>query len=55
MNLFTPLRKEIEWWGNALQALTSALNKADVARTAIVAWYYGVYSAASRMAKKLKL
>jgi hypothetical protein len=26
----------------ALQALTSAPNKADVARTAIVAWYYGV-------------
>jgi hypothetical protein len=33
----------------ALQALTSAPNKADVARTAIVAWYYGVYSAASAM------
>jgi hypothetical protein len=33
----------------ALQALTSASNKADVARTAIVAWYYGVYSAASAM------
>ncbi|NWL43842.1 hypothetical protein FBF71_42720, partial [Bradyrhizobium elkanii] len=30
----------------ALRALTSAPNKADVARTAIVAWYYGVYSAA---------
>lgn len=27
----------------ALRALTSAPNKADVARTAIVAWYYGVY------------
>src|SRR4051794_19890919 len=27
----------------ALQALTAASNKADVARTAIVAWYYGVY------------
>lgn len=27
----------------ALQALTSASNKADVARTAIVTWYYGVY------------
>lgn len=33
----------------ALQALTAASNKADVARTAIVAWYYGVYSAASAM------
>lgn len=33
----------------ALQSLTSAANKADVARTAIVAWYYGVYSAASAM------
>jgi hypothetical protein len=33
----------------ALQALTSVANKADVARTAIVAWYYGVYSAASAM------
>jgi hypothetical protein len=33
----------------ALQALASASNKADVARTAIVAWYYGVYSAASAM------
>lgn len=33
----------------ALRALTSAPNKADVARTAIVAWYYGVYSAASAM------
>jgi hypothetical protein len=33
----------------ALQALASAPNKADVARTAIVAWYYGVYSAASAM------
>jgi hypothetical protein len=33
----------------ALQALTSVSNKADVARTAIVAWYYGVYSAASAM------
>jgi hypothetical protein len=33
----------------ALRALTSAANKADVARTAIVAWYYGVYSAASAM------
>jgi hypothetical protein len=32
-----------------LHALTSAPNKADVARTAIVAWYYGVYSAASAM------
>jgi hypothetical protein len=31
----------------ALGALTSAPNKADIARTAIVAWYYGVYSAAS--------
>lgn len=33
----------------ALQALASAENKADVARTAIVAWYYGIYSAASAM------
>ncbi|WP_244978451.1 hypothetical protein [Bradyrhizobium pachyrhizi] len=33
----------------ALRVLTSASNKADVARTAIVAWYYGVYSAASAM------
>jgi hypothetical protein len=33
----------------ALRALTSAPNKADVARTAIVTWYYGVYSAASAM------
>ena len=33
----------------ALHALTSAPNKADVARTAIVAWYYGIYSAASAM------
>jgi len=33
----------------ALQVLASASNKADVARTAIVAWYYGVYSAASAM------
>jgi hypothetical protein len=33
----------------ALQALASASNKADVARTAIVAWYYGIYSAASAM------
>ncbi|MGX1168652.1 hypothetical protein AB7M16_004918 [Bradyrhizobium sp. USDA 372] len=33
----------------ALQALTAATNKADVARTAIVAWYYGVYRAASAM------
>ncbi len=33
----------------ALRALRSAPNKADVARTAIVAWYYGVYSAASAM------
>lgn len=33
----------------ALRALKSASNKADVARTAIVAWYYGVYSAASAM------
>jgi hypothetical protein len=33
----------------ALQALRSAPNKADVARTAIVTWYYGVYSAASAM------
>jgi hypothetical protein len=34
---------------SALKALTAAPNKADVARTAIVAWYYGVYSAASAM------
>jgi hypothetical protein len=33
----------------ALQALGSAPNQADVARTAIVAWYYGIYSAASAM------
>jgi hypothetical protein len=33
----------------ALQAMTLASNKADVARTGIVAWYYGVYSAASAM------
>jgi hypothetical protein len=33
----------------ALQAMTSTSNKADVARTGIVAWYYGVYSAASAM------
>lgn len=33
----------------ALQALTATTSKADVARTAIVAWYYGVYSAASAM------
>ncbi|MHC2656797.1 hypothetical protein ACVMHY_009376 [Bradyrhizobium barranii subsp. barranii] len=33
----------------ALQALTAATNKADVARTAIVGWYYGVYSAAAAM------
>lgn len=33
----------------ALQALATAVNKADVARTAIVAWYYGIYSAASAM------
>jgi hypothetical protein len=33
----------------ALQTLATATNKADVARTAIVAWYYGVYSAASAM------
>jgi hypothetical protein len=33
----------------ALRVLTKAPNKADVARTAIVAWYYGVYSAASAM------
>jgi hypothetical protein len=28
---------------SALKALTAAPNKADVARTAIVTWYYGVY------------
>ncbi len=33
----------------ALQALASAPNKADVARAAIVAWYYGIYSATSAM------
>jgi hypothetical protein len=33
----------------ALQTLATATNEADVARTAIVAWYYGVYSAASAM------
>ena len=33
----------------ALQALSAAPNKADVARTAIVAWYYCIYSAASAM------
>lgn len=33
----------------ALKALTAAPNKADVARNAIIAWYYGVYSAASAM------
>lgn len=33
----------------ALRALTLVPNKADIARTAIVSWYYGVYSAASAM------
>jgi hypothetical protein len=33
----------------ALQGMTLVRNKADVARTAIVAWYHGVYSAASAM------
>lgn len=34
---------------SALEALRPVLNQADVARVAIVAWYYGVYSAASAM------
>lgn len=33
----------------ALAALSSVPNKADVARVGIVAWYYGVYGAASAM------
>jgi hypothetical protein len=33
----------------ALEWLRTAPNKADVARTGIVAWYYGIYSAASAM------
>jgi hypothetical protein len=33
----------------AIQGMTLVPNKADVARTAIVAWYYGVYSAATAM------
>ncbi|QUS37853.1 hypothetical protein RPMA_02505 [Tardiphaga alba] len=33
----------------ALRAMSAAPNKADVARAAIIAWYYGVYSAASAM------
>jgi len=34
---------------SALESLRSATCKADVARVGIVAWYYGVYSAASAM------
>jgi len=34
---------------SALQALKSVPNKADVARVGIVAWYYGIYAAASAM------
>ena len=34
---------------SALQALRSSTSKADVARVGIVAWYYGIYSAASAM------
>lgn len=33
----------------ALKALAAVPNKADVARTGIVTWYYGIYSAASAM------
>ena len=33
----------------SLQAMADAKNKADVARVGIVAWYYGVYGAASAM------
>ncbi len=34
---------------SALEALKSVPGKADVARVAIVAWYYGIYSGASAM------
>lgn len=34
---------------SALQALKLVPNKADVARVGIVAWYYGIYAAASAM------
>jgi hypothetical protein len=34
---------------SSLRALTAIENKADVARIGIVAWYYGVYGAASAM------
>lgn len=34
---------------SALEALRSSTSKADVARVGIVAWYYGIYSAASAM------
>jgi len=34
---------------SALQALAAASKKTDVARVAAVAWYYGIYSAASAM------
>lgn len=33
----------------ALRAMSSATNKADVARMAIVSWYYGVYASATAM------
>ena len=33
----------------ALQAISAVPNKVDVARVGIVAWYYGVYGAASAM------
>src|SRR6516164_5724367 len=33
----------------SLQAISDVKNKADVARIGIVAWYYGVYGAASAM------
>lgn len=34
---------------SALEALRSSVSTADVARVGIVAWYYGIYSAASAM------
>lgn len=34
---------------SSLQALGSCSNKADVSRIAIIAWYYGIYGAASAM------
>ena len=34
---------------SALEAIRSSTSKADVARVGIVAWYYGIYSAASAM------